>query len=86
MWSELERRIGGGVDDQHAVYLSDRQLTLVEGASVHLCGARSCLADNNFDLLAEELKLARQCLDELVGVKTNEALLGDIFSSFCLGK
>jgi len=38
------------------------------------------------ELLAEELRLAQQALGEIVGDYTSEDLLGDIFSSFCIGK
>jgi len=36
--------------------------------------------------VAEDLRLARGFLDEVVGIKTSDSLLGDIFSSFCIGK
>ena len=36
--------------------------------------------------VADELARARQALAELVGEQTTEALLGEIFSSFCVGK
>jgi tRNA modification GTPase len=38
------------------------------------------------ELVAEDLRLARKSLDDVVGVKTSDSLLGDIFSSFCIGK
>ncbi|MBL6749128.1 MAG: tRNA uridine-5-carboxymethylaminomethyl(34) synthesis GTPase MnmE [Nevskia sp.] len=38
------------------------------------------------ELLAEELRLAQQALDEITGRFTAEDLLGRIFSSFCIGK
>jgi tRNA modification GTPase len=38
------------------------------------------------ELVAEDLKLARQSLDGVVGIKTSDSLLGDIFSNFCIGK
>jgi tRNA modification GTPase len=38
------------------------------------------------ELVAEDLKLARKSLDAIVGIKTPDSLLGDIFSSFCIGK
>ena len=41
---------------------------------------------DTFELAAEDLKLARSCLDQLVGKKYSDSLLGDIFSSFCIGK
>ena len=36
--------------------------------------------------VAEDLKNARSHLDEVVGVKFSDSLLGDIFESFCIGK
>ena len=38
------------------------------------------------ELVAEDLKNARSGLDELIGRKFSDSLLGDIFSSFCIGK
>ena len=42
--------------------------------------------DGGLELIAEDLKLARDDLNEIVGVKMSDSLLGDIFSSFCIGK
>lgn len=38
------------------------------------------------ELLAEELRLAQQALGEITGTFTNEDLLDQIFSNFCIGK
>ena len=38
------------------------------------------------ELLAEDLRLAQNKLSEITGVFTSDALLGHIFSSFCIGK
>jgi tRNA modification GTPase len=38
------------------------------------------------ELVAEDLKNSRTGLDELLGKKFSDSLLGDIFSSFCIGK
>ena len=38
------------------------------------------------ELLAEELRLAQQALNEITGEFTSDDLLGKIFSSFCIGK
>ncbi len=38
------------------------------------------------ELLAEELRLAQQALGELTGELLPDDLLGEIFSSFCIGK
>ena len=40
----------------------------------------------SLELVAEDLKNARSSLDEVVGKKFSDSLLGDIFSSFCIGK
>ena len=40
----------------------------------------------NSELLAEELRLASQHLAEITGEFSSEDLLGEIFSSFCIGK
>jgi len=38
------------------------------------------------EILAEELKLVQNCLNEITGDFTSDDLLGKIFSSFCIGK
>ena len=40
----------------------------------------------SLELVAEDLKNARSGLDEILGKKFSDSLLGDIFSSFCIGK
>ena len=43
-------------------------------------------SSTSLELVAEDLKNARSHLDEVVGVKFSDSLLGDIFESFCIGK
>ncbi len=50
-------------------------------AAAHLAQAGQAL-----DLLAEELRLAQNALNEITGEFTADDLLGVIFSSFCIGK
>ena len=40
----------------------------------------------SLELVAEDLKIARGFLDELVGRKFSDSLLGDIFNNYCIGK
>lgn len=41
---------------------------------------------DQLELLAEELRLAQQALSSITGEFTNDDLLGEIFSNFCIGK
>jgi tRNA modification GTPase len=41
---------------------------------------------NAGELLAEDFRQAQQCLNEITGEFTSDDLLGEIFSSFCIGK
>ena len=50
-------------------------------AAAHLAAQARLL-----DLLAEELRLAQNALNEITGEFTSDDLLGVIFSSFCIGK
>ena len=46
----------------------------------------AAVRDAALDLLAEELRLAHRALGEITGQLSNEDLLGEIFSRFCIGK
>jgi tRNA modification GTPase len=54
----------------------------------HLAVAQqhAAVRDAALDLLAEELRLAHQALAQITGEFSNEDLLGEIFSKFCIGK
>ena len=41
---------------------------------------------NAGELLAEDLKEAQKALNEITGEFSSDDLLGEIFSSFCIGK
>ena len=64
-----------------------RHLTALQKAGAALESGRIQLADYAAgELLAEELGLAQQALGEITGKFSSEDLLGEIFSSFCIGK
>ncbi len=64
-----------------------RHLLALEQAGTALeSGHRQLQAYAAGELLAEELRLAQQALDAITGKFTSEDLLGEIFSSFCIGK
>ncbi len=64
-----------------------RHIEALEQAQDHLENARYNLVTLQAgELLAEELKMAQQQLNEITGEFTSDDLLGRIFSSFCIGK
>ena len=64
-----------------------RHLDALRTAHAHVQTAKSQLQDNRAgELMAEELREAQQRLNEITGEFTSDDLLGEIFSSFCIGK
>ncbi|MEE8387809.1 MAG: tRNA uridine-5-carboxymethylaminomethyl(34) synthesis GTPase MnmE [Acidiferrobacterales bacterium] len=64
-----------------------RHLDAIERAQAHLAeGKKQLLESKAGELLAEELRLAQKALGEITGEVTSDDLLGEIFSSFCIGK
>ena len=66
----------------------ERHVLALEAAEDHLAIARSHAEhdDQVLDLFAEELRLAHEELGAITGQFTSDDLLGEIFSSFCIGK
>ncbi|NYT84612.1 tRNA uridine-5-carboxymethylaminomethyl(34) synthesis GTPase MnmE [Pollutimonas harenae] len=66
----------------------ERHLTALQHASEHLALADEHASQNDrvLDLFAEELRLAHEELCLITGQFTSDDLLGEIFSSFCIGK
>jgi tRNA modification GTPase len=65
-----------------------RHLHALDAAREHLALADSHAGDSDqsLDLLAEELRLAHNELCAITGEFSSDDLLGEIFSSFCIGK
>ena len=66
----------------------ERHVQALTHMNEHMQTAQDLLHHKNpaLDLLAEELRLAQNALNEITGEFSNEDLLGVIFSSFCIGK
>ena len=66
----------------------ERHVQALNRVDAHLSQAVVLLAQRAqaLDLLAEELRLAQNALNEITGEFTSDDLLGVIFSSFCIGK
>lgn len=64
-----------------------RHIDALERAANYIRDARLQLVDTRaFELAAEELRSAQAALSEVTGELTSDDLLGEIFSSFCIGK
>jgi tRNA modification GTPase len=66
----------------------ERHVQALRQVDAHLMEAAAHLAQSAqaLDLLAEELRLAQNALNEITGAFSSDDLLGVIFSSFCIGK
>jgi len=63
-----------------------RHVEALRRAGDELATARSALAGETLDLTAEALRIAHEALGEITGRIVPDALLGHIFSTFCIGK
>ena len=66
----------------------ERHVQALRQVDAHLMEAAGHLTQSAqaLDLLAEELRLAQNALNEITGAFSSDDLLGVIFSSFCIGK
>jgi tRNA modification GTPase len=82
-------KLAGKSENQEGVYLArHRHIRAIEHAEEHLTRASEALSTKPIllDVVAEELRLMQKCLDTILGEQTADDLLGQIFSSFCIGK
>ncbi len=64
-----------------------RHLEALRHAQTHIVAARTLTGQKAAaELIAEELRLAQNALEEITGRFTPDDLLGRIFSTFCIGK
>jgi len=81
--------VAGWQSAPEGVYIArERHVQALRRVDGHLMEAAGQLAQQAqaLDLLAEELRLAQNALNEITGEFTADDLLGVIFSSFCIGK
>jgi tRNA modification GTPase len=74
-------------NNDYTYLVRDRHISLFNSSLENLRSALLKIKNvEGLELVAEDLRLARKSLDDVVGIKTSDSLLGDIFSSFCIGK
>jgi tRNA modification GTPase len=84
----LLRRAGWHALPEGAFIARARHEHALARCGSHLAEAREIIegAAPALELLAEELRLAHQALQEITGAYTTEDLLGEVFGRFCIGK
>jgi tRNA modification GTPase len=77
--------VAGWQDGGEGLFMArQRHLQALEAAQAHV--ERALGVTGRLELLAEELRLAREALGAITGECTPDDLLGEIFSRFCIGK
>lgn len=87
--TELLLSIAGLQVQQETPWLArERHLIALKNSMTHLNQAYDFAQqdDRVLDLFAEELRLSHEALNSITGEFTSDDLLGEIFSSFCIGK
>ena len=84
--ARLRTLAGAGGDGEGAFSARARQVEALQRAAGHLAEARTALAGARLDLAAEALRCGHDALGEVTGRVVPDALLGHIFSTFCIGK
>jgi tRNA modification GTPase len=77
----------GYTNQNESIYTArERHVTAINDAFKHINLAKDQLKLGNGELLAEELLIVQENLNSITGEFSSDDLLGEIFSSFCIGK
>jgi tRNA modification GTPase len=83
----IKDEVGFSLGNDNAFSARKRHINLLQGAfSAVERGENELISAGAGELLAEELRLAHDMLGEITGKMTADDMLGEIFSSFCIGK
>ena len=84
---EIKNRSGLTDVTENIFVARERQLiALKDGLKLIKKASDQLSKDRTLELIAEDLRLAQQCLSLITGDFSSDDLLGKIFSNFCIGK
>ncbi len=84
---EIKKSVGLSVHQEGTFSARSRHVDALKRAHYFLLNGKQQLVEHRAgELLAEDLRLAQQALNEITGEFTSDDLLGRIFGSFCVGK
>jgi tRNA modification GTPase len=85
--SRIRQAVGAADQTEGTFSARQRHVDALKRAREHLVNGQEVMENLQAgELLAEELRLAQQALGEITGQTLADDLLGEIFSSFCIGK
>ena len=82
----IVQQVNLGKLNENTFTARQRHIEQLKITQSHIEEAEQQLQFNQGELSAEELRLAQNALNEITGEFSSDDLLGEIFSSFCIGK
>ena len=84
---DIKHVCGYSAPDGSAFLARQRHLDALREANNYIENASSGISEHSqLELIAEDLRLAQRALGSITGEVSSDDLLGEIFSSFCIGK
>ena len=75
------------VNEESSIMINERHFSSLSNVNESIINVKKNLNNkSNTDLLALDIKYALNHLGEITGEVTNDEILGNIFSKFCIGK
>ena len=76
-----------GIDNDQILLISQRHQQLISRCSKEIENFMLDLNNNvGFEIISKYLTSAREYIDQMIGIKTNENMLDELFGQFCIGK
>lgn len=82
----IVQQVNLGKLNENTFTARQRHIEQLKITQAHIDEAEQQMQYNQGELSAEELRLAQNALNEITGEFSSDDLLGEIFSSFCIGK